>query len=80
MGPEHDAGMMSTDPLEIFGYQGVRFSLEGRTQNVLVMNDAVITAEGQLNGRPVVCCASFGVQLYRWLHGSGRRRKGYARK
>ena len=21
------------------------------------MNDAVITAEGQLNGRPVVCCA-----------------------
>ena len=26
-------------------------------QKKLGMNDAVITAEGQLNGRPVVCCA-----------------------
>ena len=31
------------------------------------MNDAVITAEGQLNGRPVVCCAmEFDLSAARW--------------
>jgi acetyl-CoA carboxylase carboxyl transferase subunit beta len=53
---EHDAGMTSTDPLKFVDTKPYATRLRD-TRKKLGMNDAVITAEGQLNGRPVVCCA-----------------------
>jgi acetyl-CoA carboxylase carboxyl transferase subunit beta len=53
---EHDAGMMSTDPLKFVDTKPYARRIK-EAQKKLGVNDAVITAEGQLNGRPVVCCA-----------------------
>ena len=53
---EHDAGMVSTDPLKFVDTKPYASRIKD-AQKKLGMNDAVITAEGQLNGRPVVCCA-----------------------
>ena len=53
---EHDAGMTSTDPLHFTDTKPYAARLK-EARKKLGMNDAVITAEGQLNGRPVVCCA-----------------------
>jgi len=53
---EHDAGMTSTDPLKFTDTKPYAARLK-EARRKLGMNDAVITAEGQLNGRPVVCCA-----------------------
>jgi acetyl-CoA carboxylase carboxyl transferase subunit beta len=53
---EHDAGMMSTDPLKFVDTKPYARRIK-EAQKKLGLNDAVITAEGQLNGRPVVCCA-----------------------
>jgi acetyl-CoA carboxylase carboxyl transferase subunit beta len=53
---EHDAGMMSTDPLKFVDTKPYARRIK-EAQKKLGMNDAIITAEGQLNGRPVVCCA-----------------------
>jgi acetyl-CoA carboxylase carboxyl transferase subunit beta len=53
---EHDAGMTSTDPLKFVDTKPYSVRLK-EARKKLGMNDAVITAEGQLNGRPVVCCA-----------------------
>jgi acetyl-CoA carboxylase carboxyl transferase subunit beta len=53
---EHDAGMMSTDPLKFVDTKPYARRIK-EAQKKLGMNDAVMTAEGQLNGRPVVCCA-----------------------
>src|SRR5271155_5047640 len=53
---EHDAGMTSTDPLKFVDLKPYKKRIKD-AQKKLGMNDAVITAEGQLNGRPVVCCA-----------------------
>jgi acetyl-CoA carboxylase carboxyl transferase subunit beta len=53
---EHDAGMTSTDPLNFTDTKPYAGRLK-EARKKLGMNDAVITAEGQLNGRPVVCCA-----------------------
>jgi acetyl-CoA carboxylase carboxyl transferase subunit beta len=53
---EHDAGMTSTDPLKFTDTKPYAARLK-EARKKLGMNDAVITAEGQLNGRPVVCCA-----------------------
>ncbi|HXM94685.1 MAG TPA: acetyl-CoA carboxylase, carboxyltransferase subunit beta [Candidatus Dormibacteraeota bacterium] len=53
---EHDAGMTSTDPLKFTDTRPYAARLK-EARKKLGMNDAVITAEGQLNGRPVVCCA-----------------------
>jgi acetyl-CoA carboxylase carboxyl transferase subunit beta len=53
---EHDAGMTSTDPLQFTDTKPYAARLK-EARKKLGMNDAVITAEGQLNGRPVVCCA-----------------------
>ena len=53
---EHDAGMVSTDPLDFVDTKPYKKRIKD-AQKKLGMNDAVITAEGQLNGRPVVCCA-----------------------
>jgi acetyl-CoA carboxylase carboxyl transferase subunit beta len=53
---EHDAGMVSTDPLKFVDNKAYSKRIKD-AQKKLGMNDAVITAEGQLNGRPVICCA-----------------------
>ena len=53
---EHDAGMVSTDPLKFVDTKPYAKRIRD-AQKKLGMNDAVITAEGQLNGRPVVCCS-----------------------
>src|ERR1700722_131351 len=53
---EHDAGMTSTDPLKFVDLKPYATRLK-EARKKLGMNDAVITAEGQLAGRPVVVCA-----------------------
>jgi len=53
---EHDAGMTSTDPLKFVDTKPYATRIKDARKK-LGMNDAVITAEGQLNGRPVVICA-----------------------
>ena len=53
---EHDAGMVSTDPLKFVDTKPYSKRIK-EAQKKLGMNDAVVTAEGQLNGRPVICCA-----------------------
>lgn len=53
---EHDPGMTSTDPLKFVDTKPYAKRLKD-AQKKLGLNDAIITAEGQLNGRPVVCCA-----------------------
>jgi acetyl-CoA carboxylase carboxyl transferase subunit beta len=53
---EHDAGMVSTDPLNFVDTKPYAKRIK-EAQKKLGVNDAVITAEGQLNGRPVVICA-----------------------
>src|SRR5258708_7800329 len=57
---EHDSGMTSTDPLKFVDTKpyAARFR---EAKKKLAINDAVITPERQLNGRPVVMCAmAFG--------------------
>jgi acetyl-CoA carboxylase carboxyl transferase subunit beta len=53
---EHDAKMTSTDPLKFVDTKPYAQRLK-EARKKLGMNDAVITAEGQLNGRSVVVCA-----------------------
>src|SRR5229473_174201 len=53
---EHDAGMVSTDPLKFVDTKPYAKRIKD-AQKKLGMNDAILTAEGQLNGRPVICCA-----------------------
>jgi acetyl-CoA carboxylase carboxyl transferase subunit beta len=53
---EHDARMTSTDPLQFVDTKPYAVRLK-EARKKLGMSDAIITAEGQLNGRPVVCCA-----------------------
>jgi acetyl-CoA carboxylase carboxyl transferase subunit beta len=53
---EHDAGMMSTDPLRFVDTKPYARRIK-EAQRKLGVNDAVMSAEGQLAGRPVVCCA-----------------------
>ncbi|HEY4840240.1 MAG TPA: acetyl-CoA carboxylase, carboxyltransferase subunit beta [Candidatus Acidoferrales bacterium] len=62
---EHDADMTSTDPLKFTGMKVYAAQLRD-TQRKLGMNDAVMTAEGFLNGRPVVCCS----MEFRFIGGS----------
>ncbi|HKO03563.1 MAG TPA: acetyl-CoA carboxylase, carboxyltransferase subunit beta [Candidatus Acidoferrales bacterium] len=53
---EHDAELASSDPLHFTDTRPYRQRLREARQK-LGMNDAVITAEGQLAGRPLMCCA-----------------------
>src|SRR5207245_1542968 len=53
---EHDASMTSTDPLKFVDTKPYSQRLK-EAKKKLGMNDAIISAEGQLNGRPVVVCA-----------------------
>jgi acetyl-CoA carboxylase carboxyl transferase subunit beta len=53
---ERDARMTSTDPLRFVDTKPYASRLR-EARKKLGMCDAIITAEGQLNGRPIVCCA-----------------------
>jgi len=53
---EHDARMTSTDPLKFVDTKPYATRLR-ETRKKLGISDAIITAEGRLHGRPVVCCA-----------------------
>jgi acetyl-CoA carboxylase carboxyl transferase subunit beta len=53
---EHDARMTSTDPLRFVDTKPYASRLR-EARKKLGMCDAIITAEGQLSGRPIVCCA-----------------------
>jgi len=53
---ERDAGMASSDPLNFTDTKPYSARLK-EARKKLGMNDAILTAEGQLNGRPVVICA-----------------------
>ena len=53
---EHDAGMTSTDPLKFVDTKSYAARLKD-TRKKLGLNDAIITAEGQLQGRPVIVCS-----------------------
>src|SRR5260221_2534860 len=70
---EQDAGMTSTDPLKFVDTKSYASRLKDARKK-LGMNDAVITAEGQLNGRPVVICAmEFGfIGGSLWAGGGGK--------
>ncbi|POA50764.1 acetyl-CoA carboxylase carboxyl transferase subunit beta, partial [Pseudomonas sp. GW460-R15] len=52
----HDASMVSTDPLKFVDTKPYAKRIK-EAQKKLGMNDAIVTAEGQLNGKPVICCA-----------------------
>ena len=53
---EHDASMVSTDPLKFVDTKPYSKRIKD-AQKKLGMNDAIITAEGQLAGKNVICCA-----------------------
>jgi acetyl-CoA carboxylase carboxyl transferase subunit beta len=53
---EHDAGMTSTDPLKFVDTKPYVARIK-EARRKLGINDAVLTAEGKLNGRGIVCCA-----------------------
>lgn len=53
---ELDADLASSDPLEFVDTKPYSQRLR-ETQQKLGMKDAVITAEGRLNGRDVICCS-----------------------
>jgi acetyl-CoA carboxylase carboxyl transferase subunit beta len=53
---EHDAELASSDPLHFVDTRPYAERLK-EAQKKLGMNDAIITAEGRLAGRPVICCS-----------------------
>src|SRR5579862_8659100 len=71
---EHDAGMTSTDPLRFVDTKPYATRLK-EARKKLGMNDAVITAEGQLNGRGVVCCAMDFIFMGGWGGGVGGKKE-----
>ena len=53
---EHDADLASSDPLHFTDTKPYAERLRDAQQK-LGMKDAILTAEGHLNGRPVICCS-----------------------
>jgi acetyl-CoA carboxylase carboxyl transferase subunit beta len=53
---EHDSELASSDPLEFVDTKPYTERLEN-AQHRYGMKDAILTAEGKLNGRPVICCS-----------------------
>jgi acetyl-CoA carboxylase carboxyl transferase subunit beta len=53
---EHDAELASSDPLEFSDTRPYRERLR-QAQAKLKMADAIITAQGRLNGREIICCS-----------------------
>lgn len=62
---EHDAGLSSVDPLHFADTRPYAERLK-ENQKKLGMKDAILTAEGLLNGRPVICCS----MEFRFIGGS----------
>jgi acetyl-CoA carboxylase carboxyl transferase subunit beta len=62
---ELDADLGSSDPLHFSDTKPYAQRLKD-AQHKLGMKDAVLTAEGQLNGRPVICCS----MEFRFIGGS----------
>lgn len=53
---EHDAELASSDPLEFADTKPYAQRLRD-AQRKLGMKDAILTAEGRLAGRPIICCS-----------------------
>lgn len=53
---EHDANLASTDPLEFRDTKAYRDRLR-RAERVTGLKDALVTGEGQLEGKPAIICA-----------------------
>jgi acetyl-CoA carboxylase carboxyl transferase subunit beta len=53
---EHDAELASSDPLHFTDTKEYAVRLR-EAQKKLGMKDAILTAEGKLSGRPVICCS-----------------------
>jgi acetyl-CoA carboxylase carboxyl transferase subunit beta len=53
---EHDADLASSDPLKFADTKPYAQRLKDAQQK-LGMKDAILTAEGRLNSRPVICCS-----------------------
>lgn len=53
---ERDADLASTDPLKFVDIKPYTQRLR-EAQDKLGINDAVLTAEGRLNGLPIICCS-----------------------
>lgn len=53
---EHDADLASSDPLHFADTKTYAQRLKD-AKNKLGMNDAILTAEGRIDGRPVICCS-----------------------
>ncbi len=53
---EHDAGLASSDPLQFVDTKPYSKRL-AQAQQSLGMYDAIVTAEGKLHGRPIICCS-----------------------
>ncbi len=53
---EHDTNLASSDPLHFADTKPYSQRLKD-AQNKLGMCDAILTAEGRLDGRPVICCS-----------------------
>jgi acetyl-CoA carboxylase carboxyl transferase subunit beta len=53
---EHDAALFSSDPLEFVDTKPYKKRLKD-AQEKLGMSDAILTAEGRVAGRPVICCS-----------------------
>lgn len=53
---EHDAELASSDPLQFVDTKPYSERLS-EAQRKLGMKDAILTAEGKLNGRDVICCS-----------------------
>jgi acetyl-CoA carboxylase carboxyl transferase subunit beta len=62
---EHDAGLTSIDPLHFEDTRPYGARLK-ENQKKTGMKDAILTAEGLLNGRPVICCS----MEFRFIGGS----------
>ena len=62
---EHDPDLVSSDPLHFADTRPYAARLS-EAQHKLRMNDAILTAEGRLNGRQVVCCS----MEFRFIGGS----------
>jgi acetyl-CoA carboxylase carboxyl transferase subunit beta len=53
---EHDANLTSPDPLEFVDRKSYKARLKD-AQRLTGMNDAIVTAEGLMSGKPIVVCA-----------------------
>ncbi|HTZ99918.1 MAG TPA: acetyl-CoA carboxylase, carboxyltransferase subunit beta [Candidatus Aquilonibacter sp.] len=62
---EHDPDLVSNDPLHFSDTKAYADRL-AEAQKKLKMGDAILTAEGRLNGRPVICCS----MEFRFIGGS----------